>query len=66
MPIVLWRPSVQLISLPLKQRRLLARTSRRRFRTPEGCHDPCLLPRFPPMAEAMVAIALAHHWLRQK
>lgn len=31
-----------------------------------GRHDPCLLPRFIPMAEAMVAIVLADHWLRQR
>jgi len=29
-----------------------------------GRHDPCLLPRFVPMAEAMVALTLADHWLR--
>lgn len=29
-----------------------------------GRHDPCLLPRFVPMAEAMVALVLADHWLR--
>jgi len=32
----------------------------------KGRHDPCLLPRFVPMAEAMVAIVLADHWLRAK
>lgn len=31
-----------------------------------GRHDPCLLPRFVPMAEAMVAITLADHALRQR
>ena len=31
-----------------------------------GRHDPCLLPRFIPMAEAMVAIVLADHWLRHR
>lgn len=31
-----------------------------------GRHDPCLLPRFVPMAEAMVAIVLADHFLRQR
>lgn len=31
-----------------------------------GRHDPCLLPRFIPMAEAMVALTLADHWLRQQ
>jgi chorismate synthase len=29
-----------------------------------GRHDPCLLPRFVPMGEAMVAVVLADHWLR--
>jgi len=32
----------------------------------KGRHDPCLLPRFVPMAEAMVAITLADFYLRQK
>lgn len=32
----------------------------------KGRHDPCLLPRFIPMAEAMVAITLADHYLRHK
>jgi chorismate synthase len=31
-----------------------------------GRHDPCLLPRFVPMAEAMVALTLADHFLRQR
>jgi chorismate synthase len=31
-----------------------------------GRHDPCLLPRFIPMAEAMVALVLADHALRQR
>ncbi|HEY1379038.1 MAG TPA: chorismate synthase [Gemmataceae bacterium] len=30
----------------------------------KGRHDPCLLPRFIVMGEAMVAITLADHWLR--
>lgn len=30
----------------------------------KGRHDPCLLPRFIPMAEAMMAITLADHYLR--
>lgn len=31
-----------------------------------GRHDPCLLPRFVVMGEAMVALVLADHWLRWK
>lgn len=29
-----------------------------------GRHDPCVLPRFVPIAEAMVALVLADHWIR--
>jgi chorismate synthase len=29
-----------------------------------GRHDPCLLPRFVPMGEAMFALVLVDHWLR--
>ena len=31
-----------------------------------GRHDPCLVPRFIPMAEAMVALVLVDHWLMNK
>jgi len=31
----------------------------------KGRHDPCLLPRFVPMGEAMIALVLADHGLRQ-
>jgi chorismate synthase len=32
----------------------------------KGRHDPCLLPRFIPIAESMVAITLADHYLRMR
>jgi len=32
----------------------------------KGRHDPCLLPRFIPIGEAMIAIVLADHGLRQR
>ncbi len=32
----------------------------------KGRHDPCLLPRFVPMGEAMVALVLVDHLLRQR
>jgi len=32
----------------------------------KGRHDPCLLPRFVPMGEAMFALVLIDHWLRQR
>ena len=31
-----------------------------------GRHDPCVLPRAVPMVEAMSALTLADHWLRQR
>jgi chorismate synthase len=31
-----------------------------------GRHDPCLLPRFVPMGEAMMALVLVDHWLRHR
>jgi chorismate synthase len=32
----------------------------------KGRHDPCLLPRFVPMGEAMVALVLVDHLLRAR
>ncbi|HRU25236.1 MAG TPA: chorismate synthase, partial [Candidatus Latescibacteria bacterium] len=32
----------------------------------KGRHDPCLAPRFVPIGEAMVALVLADHLLRQR
>jgi chorismate synthase len=31
-----------------------------------GRHDPCVLPRAVPMVEAMVALVLVDHYLRQR
>jgi chorismate synthase len=33
---------------------------------PRGRHDPCVLPRAVPIVEAMMALTLADHWLRQR
>jgi chorismate synthase len=33
--------------------------------TPRGRHDPCVLPRAVPIVEAMIALVLADHCLRQ-
>jgi chorismate synthase len=32
----------------------------------KGRHDPCLLPRFVPMGEAMVALVVVDHLLRSR
>ncbi|MDZ4686013.1 MAG: chorismate synthase [Planctomycetaceae bacterium] len=52
-------------SLPIEQPTVNAAGEPTTIRT-KGRHDPCLLPRFVPMAEAMVAIVIADHWLRWK
>src|SRR4051794_39667187 len=50
-------------SLPQPQRTVTRRGEPTEIAT-KGRHDPCLLPRFVPMGEAMVALVLVDHWLR--
>ncbi|MEM7135561.1 MAG: chorismate synthase [Myxococcota bacterium] len=63
MPIVLRAAVKPTSSLPRAQDTVDAEGEATTVRT-TGRHDPCLLPRFVPMAEAMVALVLADHWLR--
>ena len=63
MPIVLRAAVKPTSSLPIEQQTVTDAGEPTTIRT-KGRHDPCLLPRFVPMAEAMVAIVLADHWLR--
>ncbi len=63
MPIVLRAAVKPTSSLPRAQSTISKGGSAATVRT-KGRHDPCLLPRFVPIAEAMVAIVLADHWLR--
>ena len=63
MPIVLRAAVKPTSSLPRDQATVTTAGEPTTIRT-RGRHDPCLLPRFVPMAEAMVAIVLADHWLR--
>ena len=65
MPIVLRAAVKPTSSLPRDQATVTTAGEPTTIRT-KGRHDPCLLPRFVPMAEAMVAIVLADHWLRQR
>jgi chorismate synthase len=62
-PIVLRAAVKPTSSLPQEQATVTREGEPATIRT-RGRHDPCLLPRFIPMAEAMVAIVLADHWLR--
>lgn len=63
MPIVLRAAVKPTSSLPIEQPTVTRSGEATTIQT-RGRHDPCLLPRFIPMAEAMVAIVLADHWLR--
>jgi chorismate synthase len=63
MPIVVRAVVKPTSSLPREQETITKDLDPTTIRT-KGRHDPCLLPRFVPMAEAMVALVLADHWLR--
>src|SRR4051794_18602469 len=52
-------------SLPREQP-TVTRTGEATTISTRGRHDPCLLPRFVPMGEAMVALVVVDHWLRQR
>jgi chorismate synthase len=65
MPIVVRAAIKPTSSLPLEQSTVTQEGEATTIRT-KGRHDPCLLPRFVPIGEAMVAIVLADHYLRQR
>ena len=65
MPIVLRAAIKPTSSLPRPQDTVNRQGEATTIRT-TGRHDPCLLPRFIPMGEAMVALVLADHYLRQR
>jgi chorismate synthase len=63
MPIVVRAAIKPTSSLPREQATITREGEETTIRT-RGRHDPCLLPRFVPIGEAMVAIVLADHALR--
>ena len=65
MPIVL-RAAVKPTSSIAREQATVDRHGRPATIKVEGRHDPCVLPRFVPIAEAMVALVLVDHWLRWK
>lgn len=65
MPIVVRAAVKPTSSLPLEQETVTQEGESATIRT-KGRHDPCLLPRFVPIGEAMVAMVLADHYLRQR
>lgn len=65
MPIVLRCAVKPTSSLPIEQP-TVTRAGEPTTISTKGRHDPCLLPRFIPMAEAMMALTLADHYLRHR
>lgn len=65
MPIVFRCAIKPTSSLSKEQQTVTADGAETTIRT-KGRHDPCLLPRFVPMGEAMMAIVLADHALRHR
>ena len=65
LPIILRCAVKPTSSLPQEQRTVTRQGEATTIAT-KGRHDPCLLPRFVPMAEAMVALTLADHALRHE
>jgi chorismate synthase len=65
MPIVI-RCAVKPTSSILKRQVTVSSSGEKTSLTIKGRHDPCLLPRFVPVGEAMVAITLADHYLRMR
>jgi chorismate synthase len=63
MPIVVRAAVKPTSSLPQEQPTVTRDQQATTIRT-KGRHDPCLLPRFVPMAEAMVALVVCDHYLR--
>jgi chorismate synthase len=64
-PIVL-RVAIKPTSSIPKPQRTVTRTGQSTEISTRGRHDPCLLPRFVVMGEAMVALVLADHYLRHR
>lgn len=65
MPIV-FRCAIKPTSSLSKEQPTVDRDGNATVISTKGRHDPCLLPRFVPMGEAMMALVLADHALRQE
>ncbi len=65
MPLVC-RCAIKPTSSIAKAQETVTNTGEKTSISTKGRHDPCLLPRFMPMAEAMVAITITDHMLKNK
>jgi chorismate synthase len=64
MPIIIRCALKPTSSIPQEQQTVTTRGKETKIST-KGRHDPCLVPRFIPIGEAMIAIVLADHCIRQ-
>ncbi|MFO0938109.1 MAG: chorismate synthase [Gemmataceae bacterium] len=65
MPIVI-RAAIKPTSSIARSQKTVTRTGEPTDILVKGRHDPCLLPRFVPMGEAMMALVLVDHYLRNQ
>lgn len=63
---IVFRCAIKPTSSLSKEQATVTRDGKATTISTKGRHDPCLLPRFVPMGEAMMAIVLADHALRQR
>lgn len=61
---IVCRVAIKPTSSLSQPQRTVTRTGEPTEISTRGRHDPCLLPRFVPMGEAMMALVLVDHWLR--
>jgi chorismate synthase len=61
---IVCRVAIKPTSSLSRPQRTVTRTGEPTEIATRGRHDPCLLPRFVPMGEAMMALVLVDHWLR--
>jgi chorismate synthase len=63
---IIVRMAVKPTSSILKEQETVTVKGKKAFIRVEGRHDPCVCPRAVPIAESMVALTLADHYLRNK
>ncbi len=62
---ILLRVGFKPVATIMRSQRTVDETGEERDLTPRGRHDPCVLPRAVPMVEAMAALVVVDHLLRQ-
>jgi chorismate synthase len=62
---ILFRVAFKPTATIRKRQETVDRRGRKRWLEARGRHDPCVLPRAVPLVEAMAALVLVDHWLRQ-